>query len=181
MGVSMGLRARDAAAFDGRLADPVLEPERRAPGRQLVAVLTPDHLDAGHVLVGAAGPVEQRLQALGVGGEDGDRHMDVRGAQRRLPPVRAAVSHIAQLGGASGHALAELGREALQGGLGHTERLEALVGERHGDPRVRGRATRGLSGADQRTQASQQLPAGLGGRRCAPADRLPRRGTGVRG
>src|SRR5215216_7688813 len=43
-----------AAALDRRLADPVLEAEGCPPGRKLVAVLPPDQLDAGELLVGAA-------------------------------------------------------------------------------------------------------------------------------
>ena len=41
------VRPRDPGRFYGRLADPVLEPERSAAGRELVAVLAPDRLHSG--------------------------------------------------------------------------------------------------------------------------------------
>jgi hypothetical protein len=52
-GFSVGFE-RGCRSLDRRLADPVLEAELGAPGRELVAVLAPDHLDARTVLVGAA-------------------------------------------------------------------------------------------------------------------------------
>ena len=58
----MRVAAGDAAALDRGLADPVLEAERRALVRQLVAVLAPDHLDALQVRVALAGPLGDRLQ-----------------------------------------------------------------------------------------------------------------------
>ena len=44
---SLRLRAFDSAPLHCRLADPVLEAEGGASGRELVAVLAPDQLDAG--------------------------------------------------------------------------------------------------------------------------------------
>ena len=50
------------------------------------------------------------------------------------------------------------GREALKRGEGNAERLQSLVGQRHGDPRLRRPIGRGLSGSDQRMESSHQLP-----------------------
>ena len=55
----------------------------------------PDHLNAVQLLISAAGSFQRCLQTLGVRAEDGDRHMNVRGAQRGFPQVRATVSHVA--------------------------------------------------------------------------------------
>jgi hypothetical protein len=62
-----GVRAGDTAALHRRLADPVLEAEGGAPGGQLVAVLAPDHLHPGQLLMGAARPLDRRRQSLGIG------------------------------------------------------------------------------------------------------------------
>ncbi len=56
----------DPARFHSRLADAVLEPERRAPHRELVAVLAPDRLHARQLLVRPPGTLEHLLQLLGV-------------------------------------------------------------------------------------------------------------------
>src|SRR5215211_5789535 len=53
-----GVGAWDPAALHRLLADPVLEAEGGAPRGKLVAVLAPDHLHPGQLLVGAAGPLD---------------------------------------------------------------------------------------------------------------------------
>ena len=136
----MRVGASDATAFYGGLADPVFEPERRSPGRELVAVLAPDHFDPCAAPDRCGGLLPATPPTAGVGREDGQSHMDSRAAQRPLPLVWAAVPHVTQLGGARGHALAELGGEASERGWRDAQRTEASVGERHGD-RCRGRAT----------------------------------------
>ena len=60
---------RPAAALDAGLADPVLEPERGAPGRQLVAVLAPDQLDAWELLVRTRAPFDDRHLVTPASGE----------------------------------------------------------------------------------------------------------------
>ena len=57
------VRGRSSAPLDGGLADAVLEPERRPPGGELVAVLPPDQLDAGQLGMGLAGPAPRPLGA----------------------------------------------------------------------------------------------------------------------
>ena len=149
---------RPAAALDRRLADAVLEAERRAAGRELVAVLAPDQLDAGELRVGAAGLLGDGLQPRGVGGEHGDGDVDVAGAERLLPVLGAAVADVAQLGGAGRHALPELRREAVQRLLRHAERLQAVVGEGDGDPgAVRGLGRR--AGPSRRAACSRRTSA----------------------
>ncbi len=53
---------RPAAALDRRLADPILEAEGRPAGRKLIAVLPPDQLDTGKLVVGAAGRLHHGLK-----------------------------------------------------------------------------------------------------------------------
>jgi hypothetical protein len=72
------VRAGQAAAFDGGMADAVLEAEGGAFARQRVDVLPPDRFDAGQQMVGGAGPLQDRLEPLGVGGERGQGDVDVR-------------------------------------------------------------------------------------------------------
>ena len=93
---------------------PSLKPNEVRPVRELVAVLTPDHFNSPQVLIGGSGPVQGRRQPGGVGRQDSQRHMHSRASQRLLPCRRAALRHVTQLGGAGRHALAELGREALE-------------------------------------------------------------------
>src|SRR4029079_14206130 len=79
------IRRGSATALHRRLTDPVLEPERRTSGGQLVADLPPDQLDARELLRGATRLVHARLVPRGVGGEDGHRHMYGGPSQRLLP------------------------------------------------------------------------------------------------
>ena len=108
---------------------PSLKPKEVRPGRQLVAVLPPDQLDAGKLLLGATGLLDHGLQTRGVGGKGRQGDVDVGRAERLLPVLWAALPDVPQLGGAGGHALPELGREAVERGLRHPQRLEALVRE----------------------------------------------------
>ena len=169
-----------AAALDRRLADPVLEAERRPPGRQLVAVLPPDQLDARQLLVGPACPLDDRLEPLGVGRERGQRDVHVRRAERLLPVLGAALADVAQLGRARRHALPELRREAVQRVLRHAERLEAVVGEGDGDPGVAGRVGRRSGRSRRRGAAAAPARGRRRGRRCAAAGRCRRRATAAR-
>ena len=134
-----GVRAGDAAALDGGLSDPVLEAEGGPSCGQLVAVLTPDHLDPGELFVRRARALEHRFQPGCVRRQRGERHVDVGGPERLLPVGRAALADVAQLGCPRGHPLPKLRREAVQRVLRHTERLQPLVGESSGDPGVLGR------------------------------------------
>ena len=152
------VRAGDSAALHRRLADPVLEAEGGAPRRQLVAVLAPDHLHPGQVLVGAAGPLDHRRQPRGVGRQRRQRDVDLGGSERLLPVGWAALADVAELGRAGRHALPELRREAVQRLLRHAERLQARVGEGNGDPGAAGRVGGGPAGVDHRVQPPQQLP-----------------------
>ena len=63
----LGLEPGIAAAFHRGLADSVLEPEGGAAGRELIAVLAPDHFDSGKLFVCAARLLGQAcLQHRGV-------------------------------------------------------------------------------------------------------------------
>ena len=153
------VRRRDAAAFDRRLADAVLEAEGGAPGRELVAVLAPDHLDAGQLLVRAPRPLGDRLEARRVGREHRQRDVHVGRAERLLPVLRAALADVAELGRARRHPLPELRREAVERVLRHAERLETVIGEGDGDPGVVRRIGRRPAGVDDRVQPPHQLPS----------------------
>ena len=173
------VRRRPAAALDRRLADPVLEAEGRPPGRQLVAVLAPDQLDAGELLRGRGAPARRTASSRAASGESAARATwTSRRAERLLPVLGAALADVAQLGGAGGHALPELRREAVERGLRHPERLQALVGEGDGDPGVAGRIGRRPSRVDERRAAAGPARARRRGRRCAAAGRCRRRATG---
>ena len=148
------VRRRPAAAFDRGLADPVLEAERGTTGRQLVAVLLPDHLDAVELLVRAARLLGDALEACDVGRErrQGDVHLGA--AERLLPVLRTALANVAQLRRAGGHPLAKLRREAVQRSLRDSQRLQSVVGERDRDPGV----VRGIVGGRARVDDVVQPP-----------------------
>src|SRR5918997_1282078 len=59
----LGIRGGSPASLDRRLTDPVLEAERGPPAFELVAVLAPDHLDAGKLSMRAACLLNHGLQA----------------------------------------------------------------------------------------------------------------------
>ena len=85
--------------------------------------------------------------------------MDVGRAERLLPVLGAAVPDVSELGGAGGHALAELGGEAVERGPGNPECLEALIRERRGDPRVAGRIGRRSPRVDEAAQPADERAA----------------------
>ena len=64
----MRVVAGNAAAFDGRLADAILEAERVALVRQRVDVLSPDRHDAGEIAQAVAGALKDRLEAAAASG-----------------------------------------------------------------------------------------------------------------
>src|SRR5262249_44103142 len=74
----LGVRAGDAAAFNCRMTDAVLEPEVLSVVRRGVAVLPPDHLDAAHFPIRRAGTLEQRLELRRARGQGDEAHMAVR-------------------------------------------------------------------------------------------------------
>ena len=97
------VRRRPAAAFDRGLADPVLEAERGPPGRELVAVLTPDHLDAVRAPAWARRAFSATAsRRASVGREHREGDVDVGRAERLLPVLRAALADVAR--GASARA-----------------------------------------------------------------------------
>ena len=114
IGRSCGLDGRDAAPFDRGLADAVLEAERGASGRELVAVLTPDHLHAGQPFVRFASPLGERLQGGRVGREHRERDVHLGRPEWLLPMLGAALADVAELGRARRHPLPELRREAVE-------------------------------------------------------------------
>ena len=74
------------------------------------------------------------LEPRGIGRERGQRDVHVGSTEWLLPVGGAALPHVAQLDRARRHPLLELRREAVERVLRHAERLQALVGEGHGDP-----------------------------------------------
>lgn len=147
-----------AAAFDGRMADPVAIAEVLGLGGQRIAVLPPYRSHAGEPVVGGTGPVDGRFQVGGVGRDRCEYHMDVGAAQRRFPVLGAAVAHIAQRFGAGGHPLPELPGERVQRGARHAQRLQAATGDGHTHPHLSQRADRVRRGGYRRTRAPHQLP-----------------------
>ena len=90
------VRRGPSAAFDSGLADSVLEPERGAAGRELVALLSPDQFDAGEFFLGAPCLFGGGTQDRGVRGKRGDRDVRLAGAQRFFPVFGAAFAGVAQ-------------------------------------------------------------------------------------
>ncbi|WP_256102816.1 hypothetical protein [Streptomyces sp. Ncost-T10-10d] len=108
------VRPGDAASFDGWMADAVAIAEMLGLGGQRVTVLPPDRGHTGKVVVRGAGPIEGRLQPLGVRRDCREHHMDIRRAQRCFPVLGAALTDIAQCSGPGGHPLPELPGERVQ-------------------------------------------------------------------
>ena len=161
-GCSCGLVGGRAAALDRGLADAVLEAERGAPGRELVAVLAPDQLDPGRARAWARRACSATASsALGVGGEHGDGDVHVaacraaspsgrgrsrrrRPGRRRGPPCPAGTP----------------ARSCPATSCGTPSAFRPVVGEGDGDPGVRARIGRRPAGVDEREQPPHQLAAG---------------------
>ena len=150
---------RNPASFDRGLANAVLEAEGGASGRELVAVLAPDHLDAGQLLVRVPCPLGERLQACRIGREHRQRDVHVGRPERLLPVLGAALADVAELGRARRHPLPELWREAVERVLRHAQRLETVIGEGDRDPGVVRRIGRRPAGVDERVQTPHQFPS----------------------
>src|SRR5918998_937071 len=110
----LGIRGGSPAALDRRLTDPVLEAERGPPAFELVAVLAPDHLDAGKLSMRAACLLDHGLQPLAFRRERRQSDVDVTGAERLLPVLRTAVADVAQQRRTGGHPFSELRCEAVE-------------------------------------------------------------------
>src|SRR5947209_19478409 len=85
--------------------------------------------------------------------------MDLWATERLLPVLGAALPAITQLGRAGRHALPELGREAVARGCRHPERLQALICESNGDPRILRGVGLCACGADYGQQPPDELPS----------------------
>ena len=175
IGALLRVGGGDPASFDRGLANAVLEAEGGASGRELIAVLAPDHFDAGELLVRVPCPLGERLQPFGIGRERGQRDVHVGRPERLLPVLGTALAHVAELGCARRHPLPELWREAVQRILRYAQRLETLVGEGDRDPRVLRRIGE-TAGRSRRTGAdAAPVPVPPLGRRCGAADTCPHR------
>jgi hypothetical protein len=86
--------------------------------------------------------------------------VDVRRPERLFPVCGAALAGVAQHVRARGHALLKLPRKADEGILRHTERLEALKGERDAHPGIASRAGRVGGRGHHSARPPQQLPPG---------------------
>ena len=149
---------RDPASFDRGLADTVPEAEGRSSGWELVAVLAPDHLDAGQLLVRVPCPLGERLQACPIRREHRQRDVHVGRPERLLPVLGAALAHVAELGRARRHPLLELWREAVERVLRYAQGLETVIREGDRDPGLVRRIGRRPAGVDERVQTPHQFP-----------------------
>ena len=104
--------------------------------------------------------LEGALELRGIGRERGQRDVHVGATEWLLPVGGAALPDVAQLGRARRHPLLELWREAVERVLWHAERLQALVGEGHGDPGAVPRLRAGTSMVHNREQPAHQLAPG---------------------
>ena len=109
--------------------------------------LTPDRL-----FVRFSSARQYGLEPRRVGRERADRDVDVRGPERLFPVFGRALADIAQFCRARGHALLELRRKAVERILWHAQRLQALEGERGGDPSLMVGISRVGGGGERRDQ-----------------------------
>ena len=169
-----GIGRRSSAPLHRGLTDAVLESERRPPGGELVAVLSPDQLDTRQFGVDLAGLLRDGSQACLVGREDGDGDMHVGGAEWFLPVVGTALAGVPQDLGSGSHPLAELWREAVQRRLWHPESHQPVVGEGDRQRGLVGDVASG-GGVGDRVQPPHQLAS-----ICAVLDAQQQVGADVR-
>lgn len=148
-------------ALDVRVADAVTEAEGGAPGRQLVDVLLPDHLDTGRVLVGDTGPLQLLVQLRRIGRQGAQRDMNLARSERCLPVGRSTLAHIPDQLRPSGHALTKRPRKAVQRLLRHPQGPQPLVGERHSHPGILTPVRAGQTTRGHREQPPQQGTPGM--------------------
>ena len=96
------------------------------------------------------------VEVLVVDRVDRDEHVGVAGAEAGLPVLGRARAAVAEALGASGHALAELGREGGEDLVGDAERLKAGVGEGGVGGRRRWPVLPGLGGRDLGQRGAHQ-------------------------
>jgi hypothetical protein len=87
--------------------------------------------------------------------------MDGGAAEGVLPVLRCVLADLPELLGARGHALLELGREAVQRVLRDAKRAQPLVGEADRDPRIPIGVGRRPGGVEEREQPSNELAPGV--------------------
>ena len=83
-----GTRGGPPASFDRGLADAVLEAEGGPSGGELVAVLTPDHLQPRQLGVGPPGLLGCSLEPGSVRGQNRDGHVHVGSCRAAAPSAR---------------------------------------------------------------------------------------------
>jgi hypothetical protein len=111
-------------------------------------------------MVSATHFLDGGLEPRGIGRERGQRDVHVGSTERLLPTSGAALPYVAQLDRPRRHALLELWREAVERVVRQAERLQALVGEGHGDPGAVPRLRAGTSMVHNREQPPHQLTTG---------------------
>src|SRR4051812_330234 len=105
----MRIATNDAAAFDCRMANAILESERFSFVGGRAAVLTPGGRDAAQLAIRGASTLQRCLETFGVWRYCGEDDMDIRRAQGFLPVFGTVFAEIAEDTRARGHALLELG------------------------------------------------------------------------
>ena len=120
----------DSAAVYDRLRDAVAEAEVVAEAGEMAGVLLVDQLEAAGAVDVRVEPVEPLGEELVVLGVQGEEHVRLAGPETLLPALGRRGAGIAEVGGAGGHPLAEVVREARQHVCGDSQRLQAGIGER---------------------------------------------------
>ena len=152
-GSSCGFDRRNAASLDRRMADPVLEPELLRPSASgsSAAARSPRR----------RGAPDAHGRARRAPLRDAPRSGPIAGSTTCTSVVPSGFSQCSgasrrrrRLGRARGHALPELGREAVERRLRHAQRLQPVVGE--GDREPRARAPAGATAGPSPTRFSSR-------------------------
>jgi hypothetical protein len=142
-------------------------------------ILTPDRRDARQLLISLAGAFERRRKMNLIGRNGCDHDMDLRRAERFFPVFRAVLTGVAEHLRPCGHSLLEFHREAVEGILSHTERLETLKGQGKAHPGIANRAfrvcRRGHEGTDWHAASTLGHPRS---HQCVTKGRFPHTESG---
>src|SRR6202040_1804315 len=123
-----------AASFNVWVVQSVPEAKRVATSWKLTELHAVDNGDSWKVVMTLSRPLENCFQAMVVLRINRQRHVHVHAAKWIFPVSRSVITHIIKDGRARRHAFAEFFGEAVQGCLGHSQRLETLISKSNSQP-----------------------------------------------
>src|SRR5438105_1415753 len=130
----------NAASFDSRVTNSILETKRFLLVWQNMAILPPDCRDALQLLICLAGTFERGFKMLCVRRNCSDDDVDIRGPERLFPILRTAFAVVTEYVRPRGHSLLKFQWKALKRCAWYAQRFEALKAEGSTHPGVTGRA-----------------------------------------